>query len=100
MPPGRPKKALSTEQGVAPSATTKIEYFIRYVRIKVPDSYYPAFQLERLGLVNNKIVSRELLWQPDMLQMTMARATDALDPEGALLLDPVLAEVQADESAA
>ncbi len=63
--------------------------FIRLARVRVKDSRYPAYQIERVEIAGNRIVSREFMGHPDVLEMILAKSTEALDPESVMYLDPI-----------
>lgn len=62
--------------------TKKASYeFIRLVKVKVENSHYNAYQMERAVIVGNKVVERSLIGQPDELIMVLAKAEECLNPE-------------------
>lgn len=74
----------------APS-TSKDHEYIRLVRIKIRNSHHPAYQIERIKVSDDKVTGRELLDRPDTLEMVLAKSNEALDPEAAIKLEPVVA---------
>lgn len=61
-----------------------METFVRLVRVKIPNSYLPAYQAERIQVQGDRVVKRELLFTPDMPEIILGKIrlmNDPTDPQ-------------------
>lgn len=65
--------------------------FIRLARVHVPNSHHAAYQIEQVTLVGNTVTERKYLFHPDTLVMTLAKLSEAVDPESVVNCVPVVA---------
>lgn len=67
--------------------------FIRLARVQIPNSHHAAYQIEKVAIANGILIHRAFYGQPDVLEMTLAKVQDALDPESVVDSRPVGAVV-------
>ena len=76
------KSALAQRKAAkaaAPASTQDIDTFVRVKKLKRPSDHFPASCVEILKVQGNRIVSREEVTKPDVIEMTISRAEEILE---------------------
>lgn len=71
--------AKRTQEKAAEVNSKPVEMFVRVKKLKRPGDHYPASCVEIIYVQGNRIVKRQDVTKPDLIEMTITRAEEILE---------------------